>query len=268
MTSGIHDAKRDFAAALRNPLAEPPAGLYTHAAPAASKRFAVYRNNVAVGLIGALEARFPATRRLVGDEFFRAMARLYIKEQPPRSPLMMRYGDEFPRFIESFEPAADIVYLADVARLEAARTRAYHAADAKPLELAAVAALDPGKLESLRLAPHPSLEMVASAFPIVTIWASCTGEAPLSAIEDWRGETALIARPRLEVEARRAPPGAAALLEALSSGMSLGEAAGAAAACAQNFDLALNIATLIGGGLLVAAPQNAKWMEDFHVDLA
>ncbi|PNG26911.1 HvfC/BufC N-terminal domain-containing protein [Methylocella silvestris] len=267
MTSVMSGVAGDFAAALRDPLVTPPAMLSAHAAPAASTRFCVYRNNVAVSLIGALEARFPATRRLVGDEFFRAMARLYIKAQPPRSPLMMRYGDELPGFIARFEPAAEIVYLADIARLEAARTRAYHAADAEPLELSSLAALDPENFARLRLAPHPSLEIVESAFPIVTIWASCTGEAPLTAVEDWRCETALVARPRLEVEVRRAPPGAAAFLEALARGMSFGEAADSAAARAKDFDLALIIASLIGGGLLVPA-DGVKQMETIHGYLA
>ena len=33
-----------------------------------ARRFAVYRNNVAVGLIGALEARYPVSRRIAGDD--------------------------------------------------------------------------------------------------------------------------------------------------------------------------------------------------------
>jgi hypothetical protein len=42
----------------------------------ADRRFAVYRNNVAAGLANALAARFPVVKRLVGDEFFRAMAHI------------------------------------------------------------------------------------------------------------------------------------------------------------------------------------------------
>ena len=89
-------------------------------------------------LIGAIEARYPVTRRLVGDEFFRAMARAYVAEEKPRSPVLIHYGADFPDFVARFEPAREIAYLADVARLENAWVEAYHAAEAAPLALAAL----------------------------------------------------------------------------------------------------------------------------------
>ena len=64
-----------------------------------ARRFAVYRNNVAVGLIGALEARYPVSRRIAGDELFRAMARAFVRARKPRSPVMIAYGGEFPEFL-------------------------------------------------------------------------------------------------------------------------------------------------------------------------
>src|SRR5215216_4302562 len=94
----------------------------------AERRFVVYRNNVLAGLTSALAARFPVLQRLMGDEFFREMARVYVTVEPPRSPLMMHYGGTFAAFIDGFEPAAPIAYLGDIARLEMARGRAYHAA--------------------------------------------------------------------------------------------------------------------------------------------
>ena len=105
----------------------------------------------------ALGTRFPATSRIVGEEFFNAMARVFVIAHPPRSPLLMTYGDDFPDFIADFEPAAELPYLADVARLEAARTRAYHAADAVLLDPAAVAAtIGQEALGAVRFALHPS----------------------------------------------------------------------------------------------------------------
>ena len=60
-----------------------------------ARRFAVYRNNVAVGLIGALEARYPVSRRIAGDDLFRAMARAFVRAHKPRSPVMIAYGGSF-----------------------------------------------------------------------------------------------------------------------------------------------------------------------------
>ncbi|MGH6796695.1 MAG: HvfC/BufC family peptide modification chaperone, partial [Methylocella sp.] len=129
----------DFARALRDPDMALPHGVRSHNSDAPDERFAIYRNNVMVGLASALEARFPATRKIAGEDFFKSAAKLFAATEPPRSPLMMFYGDEFPAFLADFEPAREVPYLAGVARLEAARTRACHAADARPLTPAALA---------------------------------------------------------------------------------------------------------------------------------
>ena len=67
-----------------------------------ARRFAVYRNNVAVGLIGALEARYPVSRRIAGEDLFRAMARAFVRAHKPRSPVMIAYGGEFPEFMADY----------------------------------------------------------------------------------------------------------------------------------------------------------------------
>ena len=239
-----------FAAALLDPERPVPAGLSTHTAAPLNKRFAAYRNNVVVGLVNALGTRFPATQRIVGEEFFRAMARVFVTAHPPRSPLLMTYGDDFPDFIAGFPPTAEMPYLADVARLEAARTRAYHAADAAPLAPEEIACLKSDSLQGLRFLLHPSAQVVRSAHPIVTLWAMNSGERELGPVEDWRPEDALIARPRLEVEVRALPVGGAAFIVQLLAGQTLEEAATAALADAGDFDLARNLAGLIGAGLI------------------
>src|SRR5262252_3900024 len=146
--SDIQDA---FATALLDRTLPVPRSLSGSARRRADRRFAVYRNNVAVGLVSALAARFPVVKRLVGDEFFRAMAHAYASVELPRSPLMMYYGETFPVFIEEFAPAAPIPYLADIARIEMARGLAYHAADATPLDPRAFAAVPTDQLASLRM---------------------------------------------------------------------------------------------------------------------
>jgi hypothetical protein len=40
--------------------------------------FAVYRNTVMKGCIDALQANYPSVMRLVGEEWFRAAAALYV----------------------------------------------------------------------------------------------------------------------------------------------------------------------------------------------
>jgi hypothetical protein len=93
---------RAFAAALGEPSAPPPATTHGRMGAPDARRFAVYRNNVAVGLIGALEARYPVSRRIAGDDLFRAMARAFVRAYRPRSPVMIAYGEEFPEFVAGY----------------------------------------------------------------------------------------------------------------------------------------------------------------------
>lgn len=240
-----------FAQALLDRDQSVPAGLTSHSGPRPARRFSVYRDNVAVGLIRALAVRFPATERIVGEEFFAAMAHAFIGRHPPRSPLLLRYGEDFPNFIERFEPAAGLPYLPDVTRLEMARGKAYHAADQAPLDTSVLAAFPAERLPGLGFVLHPSAALVRSPHPIVTIWAMNTGELPLAPIEDWIGEDALVIRPHLTVLVQRLPAGGAAFLDALASGRPLGSAAEAAFAETAGFDLTQSLAGLIGAGAIV-----------------
>jgi hypothetical protein len=93
---------RVFAAALADPEAATPAMTHGRMGAPDTRRFAVYRNNVAVGLIGAIEARYPVLRRIAGDDLFRAMARAFVRAHRPRSPVMIAYGEEFPEFMADY----------------------------------------------------------------------------------------------------------------------------------------------------------------------
>jgi hypothetical protein len=246
------DIQTDFARALLDPDLPPPDAVTAHTGGPPQKRFAVYRNNVVVSLVNALRAKFPAIERIVGDEFFAAMARVFVTAHPPRSKILHTYGDDFGDFIAAFEPAAELPYLADVARLEAARTRAYHAQDAQPLAPAAFSNIDPQSVGTLRLTLHPSLRVLRSPHPVVTIWAMNAGEIELGPIDLDTAEDALVLRPYLEVTVHGLPPGSAAFLEALARGLPLGSAAEHAAADDRRFDLTANIAGLVGSGAITA----------------
>jgi len=239
-----------FAGALLDANRPVPSGIVGHGAAVPARRFAVYRNNVVTGLGKALKSRFPVVEKLVGADFFAAMALAFAREKPPRSPLLATYGDEFPSFIAAFEPARELPYIADVARLEAARTCAYHAADAAPVGADRFANLDGNAIGDIRIDIHPSAGIVRSPYPIVTIWAMNSGEQELAPIGNWRSEDALVCRPQLEVQIHVLPPGGAAFLLALAAGQPLGNATEAALAGDPDFDLTGNLAGLISSGLV------------------
>jgi hypothetical protein len=215
------------------------------------RRLNVHRNNVRAGLVRALASRFPVAEKIVGEAFFAAMAYAFIVLRPPISPILLGYGDDFAEFVEAYRPASELDYLPDVMRLEAARGRAYHAADLPPLEPAILANFDNDILPAVTLAFHPSVSVLCSVHPIVTIWAMNAGEIELSAIKIWLGEDALVVRPHLTVLVQRLPLGGAEFLTALMRGASLGVAVEAALAKADGFDLVANLAGLLRSGAVV-----------------
>ncbi|NTG36283.1 DUF2063 domain-containing protein [Agrobacterium rhizogenes] len=238
----------EFATALLDTDRAVPEGLTAWNGLRPERRFGVYRDNVVAGLIGALASRFPVAENIVGKDFFAAMAHEFVRLHPPQSPLLLAYGDDFADFVETFEPAGDIDYLPDVIRLEAARGKAYHAADAAPLDPVLLAAIEPERLASLVFVLHPSASILRSPFPMVTIWAMNAGEMELRPIDNWNGEDALVVRPEMMVEIHRLPAGGAVFLEVLAGRADLATAVEAAVAIAPDFDLSANLAGALAAG--------------------
>lgn len=256
---GFADGQADFARKLMWRRDGLPRGITSHTSPQPVRRFNVYRNNVFHSLVDAVAARFPVVERLVGTEFFRAMAREFVERHPPQSPALFEYGGEFPGFLEAFEPVEQLAYLPDVARLEWARNVAYHAADAAPLTGDAFGALAPEAMGNAVLHLHPSAHLVASAYPIVTIWETNTHDAQARCIgPELPGEAALVVRPRLSVLVVRLGPGGDAFTAQIAAGATLGIAADCAAQASAEFSLAYTLAALIAAGALVSIAADPK----------
>ncbi len=179
---------------------------------------AIYRNNVRSALTCALGAKFPVVEKLVGDGFFKFLTHEYFHEHPPSSQLIMRYGDVLPEFLEGFEPARNIPYLADVARFEIAWLDAYHAPDADPLAtdtVIAAAGDDPGRL---RLVLHPSLRLLASPYPVASIWRHNKAHADPPKISVEGSEQVIIVRPSRNVIVSTLSSGEFAAMKRISKG--------------------------------------------------
>src|SRR3974377_2309499 len=96
----LADVQDAFATALLDRTVAVPPSLRGAARRRRDRRFAVYRNNVAVGVVSALATRFPVVKRLVGDEFFRAMAHAYASVELARPQPMMSHRETFTVFVE------------------------------------------------------------------------------------------------------------------------------------------------------------------------
>lgn len=214
------------------------------------RRFAVYRNNVAVGLSQALGRRFPAIRRLVGEAYFQALTRAFAAAAPPSSPVLLAWGERFPAFLAGFPPLAGYPYLADVARIEWARGLAFHAADRLPLTAEALAALlaDPG---TARLALHPCVQVLRLRYAAVTIWQANQASGAPGSIRAAAPEIALVLRDRsFEVPVRAIGAADAAFIETLGRGATLLAAVAAGLEGAADHDPGPILALLATAGVL------------------
>ena len=214
-----------FAAALGDPAAPPPAGSTGRLGAADARRFAVYRNNVAVGLIGALEARYPVARRIVGPDGFRTLARSFAYARKPQSPVMIAYGGDFPEFLAETDPEIGRPYLADVARLENAWVEAYHAEDSAVAAIGDLAGLSPELLPGARMEIHPAARLLRFATPAASIWAAHQRDAEPAPLDHRQGEDALVTRPWADVAVAVLPPGGYVFAARLQEGATLAEAA-------------------------------------------
>lgn len=203
-----------------------PNGLKAWNGSNVSQRFDVYRNNVMVSLLDALETTFSVTAQLTGTDFFRAMARLYVLQSPPTTPVLAWYGETFPDFVAGFEPAASLPYLADVARLEFARLSCYHSADCHPMAPQALSRrlaehnnsnsnadrdFDRNSQGSLSIVLAPSTRVVASAYPVLSIWSAHQAQNALclSDIDLSQAQSVLLTRPAHDVQLDQVAPQAA-----------------------------------------------------------
>lgn len=243
------DALAAFHAALIDPAAPPPANTLSPRGNTDPLRFAVYRNNVHVGLVNALAAKYPVTRMVLGEEFFTGMARAYVGEHKPDSPLLMRYGASFPDYAGHFPNTGTVPYLADLARLEHLWSEAYNAAEAAPLTIAEIGARPPETLAGLHLLPHPAARLLVSAFPVGSVWGAHQ-VTPVSPIAHWRAETVVLARPDARVGVHVLPALDAPFAHALFTGQSLGEAV--AAATDPLFDFGSALVGLLSLGIFSA----------------
>src|SRR5689334_10345462 len=161
---------------------------------APEQRLSIYRNTFAANLANALRLSFPAVRQLVGGEFFGGAAHLFVHERPPLTAYLDEYGREFPDFLSRFPAAASLAYLPDIARLEWAVTRALHAPDRDPLDVALLAAIDEPDHDRVRFVPHPCVSLVSSVYPVDTIWRAVLAQddAALAKIDLTAGPVWLI----------------------------------------------------------------------------
>lgn len=215
--------QRDDGAALQPWMALRPAGV--------TRGLRAYQANAGASAERALAAAFPTVQALVGEDSFAALARAFWHAQPPERGDLAQFGVGLPAFIAASEQLADVPYLADVARLDGQLAEAERAGDAHlaPETLELLSEVDPARL---RLVLMPSVAVLASEYPIVSLWKAhqATDDAAehRQRIDLRQGEHAVVWRTGWRACVETIDAATAAWMHALLNGQSLAAALEAA----------------------------------------
>jgi len=165
----------------------------------AQRGVSAYRANAGATIERALASSFPTVCALVGEESFGGLARAYWHAHPPLRGDLALAGEQLPEFIAASASLADVPYLSEVARLDAAIEAAERASDA-PWQADTLVLLGSHEPERLRIALLPGTAVLSSPYPIVTIREAhaANGDDPFAAAREalaaGRGEHALVWR--------------------------------------------------------------------------
>lgn len=201
------------------------------------------------GCIDALQANYPAITRLVGEEWLRAAAAVYVRDALPAQPMLLDYGADFAGFLARFEPAAELPYLPGVARLDRFWSEAHAAAAEDILIPAALTQLATDNFFRARLQPHAATRWTwFDDAPIYTIWSRNRSDTVVDGDVDWQAEGALLTRPHDAVRWRALNRAGCAFLDACAALGTVADAAQAALEAQADADLGQLMATLLEAG--------------------
>jgi hypothetical protein len=217
---------------------------------------APYRANAGAHAERALAAAFPTLQQLLGEESFAALARAHWHADPPLRGDLALWGAGLAAFIADDAQLADEPYLADMARLDWAVHQAEQAADAAAASsLALPARVDP---QQLRLHLQPGTALLASAWPVVTIWQAHRDHAAdafapaRAALAARQAETALVQRQGWRATVRALPAAEARFIAALWHREPL---AAALQAAGDDFDFESWLIAALQGGAIAAVEE-------------
>jgi len=216
----------------------------------ATHRFEIYRRSVVGNLVRAVVATYPVTCQIVGESFFNAAARAYLKNYPSQCGDLNEYGEHFAQFIGAWPHAATLPYLADFANLEWAVQQVYYAADAVT-DLSTLASCPPQYYGMLQASCPVAFRRLDSAWPLDAIWRVNAPDYSGDMTVDFSQNCSLaIVRRNARVHVDSLQPGQCALLDALLSNHTLGQALSMATAADPDFDLNNGLAQAIQSGYI------------------
>lgn len=223
------------------------------------RRLAAYRRGIFGNLCNALAATYPVVARVVGLPFFREAARRYILVNPSMSGDLNEYGEGFAAFFETYPYAAELPYLADVARLEWLLQTTAQAADSGPADLSWLAGIPAERYGELVFELAPACARMDSVWPVDAIWrVNQDAHGEDMEVDFSQGSRVLLRRDQGRAAPEPLSAAEAAFIDALACGMPLAAAAASALQEEAGFDFGPRLQEWLASGLLHQATRGIE----------
>lgn len=194
---------------------------------ALNTRFHVYRDGVLENFVNVLKATYPTVHALVGDDFFRKIARLYARQFPPSQGCINLYGQNFPTYLTTIKQANHLPYLHDVAAYDWAYNTAFYAPDEDVLDISRLKDLNPQNLAQTQFIFLSSVCLIKSQYPLPELHGFCDPDKAENTQKDQSididqgGGNFLIARPEFKVNAITLQDDVYDMIQALHDGQTV-----------------------------------------------
>ncbi|MDQ2642283.1 MAG: DNA-binding domain-containing protein [Myxococcota bacterium] len=231
----------------------------SHFSPA--RHLEIYREQFWLRHTHSLLEDFPGIAGILGQAQWERLVEEYLLAHPPTSFSLRDLGEKLPAFLESADFLAHRELVLDMGRLEWAHIEVFDAPALPPLSPEAVTTLDEEALASARLVLSPALRLLHLSYPVPELrnrLLSAKGSPVDLPLPEPSPSRLVLYRRELSTvhcRLRRAP---FALLEALSRGVSLGNACelvcalGDAEAASVEREVATWFADWVARGFIVA----------------
>jgi hypothetical protein len=136
----------------------------------AEQHLGIYRHSIQ-GILGQhLRAVYGVVAQLVGAEFFEYLTETYIDQSPPISTVLSEYGEDFSSTLLNHPALKNMPWIAEVARLEWARSQAWHGVNQAPRSFNDLSTLSEVEYNQVVLQLPDSAQLLESNYAIYDVW--------------------------------------------------------------------------------------------------
>ncbi len=193
-----------------------------------SERIDIYRTNVRSLHVSVLMSVYPVCEKILGSDYFKQIAKKYVRQNPSKSVDLNEYGGQFANFLQSLieqrPELADFQYLADLAQLEWQIQEVYFSADNVKLDMAEFQNACVTQAGEMSFSLQESVSILDSEYPIAELWEMHqSDDAEYKAIVADGHEYLCIFRDGYQVSLRKINADLFSLIAAIRDGKTLAE---------------------------------------------